>query len=108
MGKWLYFIILTIVFAGVPVLAEQKLTLSEAIDTALAQNRDLGKLALSLQSELLSRDSAAADFAVTVRPGGSASRSDQRSSYHYGVDAIRKFTVGNGIDAGWKRAGLRP
>ena len=100
MGKRLYFIILTIVITGMPVLAQQRLTLSDAIDTALVQNRDLGKLALSLQFELLSRDSATADFAVAVRPSGSANRSDRRTSYDYGVDAIRKFAWGTELTLG--------
>jgi len=86
--------------ACVAGFAQQQLTLTAAIDTALARNRDLAKLALSLQSELLARESAAADFAVTVRPSGSASRSDQRSSYNYGVDAIRKFAWGTELMLG--------
>jgi outer membrane protein len=98
----LSFIVLSVVLTVVPVFAEQSLALSAAIDTALTQNRDLARLALSLQSALLSRDSAAADFAVTVRPGGSANRLDERTSYSYGVEAIRKFSWGTDLKLGGK------
>lgn len=91
------FIILCVALAVVPAFAEQSITLSAAIDTALVQNRDLAKLALSLQSALLSREGAAADFAVTVKPGGSANRYDERTSYNYGVEAIRKFSWGTDL-----------
>jgi outer membrane protein TolC len=93
-------IVLCSFLAFVPVFAEQSITLSAAIDTALLQNRELAKLALSLQSALLSRDGAAADFAVTVRPGGSVNQLDERTSYNYGVEAIRKFSWGTDLKLG--------
>ena len=93
----LSFFLLCAALVAVPAHAEESLSLAKAIETALAQNRDLAKLALSLQSALLSRDSAAADFAVTVRPGGSVDREDDRTSYNYGVEAIRKFSWGTGL-----------
>jgi outer membrane protein TolC len=96
----LSFIVLGVVLAVAPIFAEESLTLSAAIDTALTQNRELAKLALSLQSALLSRDGAAADFAVTVRPAGSASRLDGQTSYTYGMEAIRKFSWGTGVRLG--------
>jgi len=100
MTKRFCFFIALICFAGVAGFAQPQLTLTAAIDTALARNRDLAKLTLSLQSVLLSRDSAAADFAVTVRPSGSANRSNQRTSYDYGVDAIRKSAWGTELKLG--------
>jgi outer membrane protein TolC len=102
MSKRFLFLLVIIACTGVAVFAQHPLMLSEAIDTALARNRDLVKLALSLQSELLSRDRAAADFAITVRPGGSADRGDRRASYNYGVEALRKFTWGTGLTLGGK------
>lgn len=95
-------IVLSTVLAVLPVFAEQSMTLSAAIDTALTQNRDLAKLALSLQSALLSREGAAADFAVTVSPGGSVNRNGERASYNYGVEAIRKFSWGTDVTLGGK------
>jgi outer membrane protein TolC len=102
MAKRFYLFIAIVCSASVACFAQQPLTLTAAIDTALVQNRDLAKMALSLQSELLSRDSAAADFAVTIRPSGSANRNDERLSYHYGVDAIRKFAWGTDLTLGGK------
>jgi outer membrane protein TolC len=96
----LYLFIVFVCFTDVVGFAQQRLALTAAIDTALVRNRDLAKLALSLQSELLSRDSAGADFAVTVRPSGSASRSDQRTFSDYGLDAIRKFAWGTELTLG--------
>lgn len=89
--------LLFLVLGAVAARAEEALPVSKAIETALERNRDLAKLALSLQSALLSRDSAAADFAVTVRPGGSVDREDDRTSYDYGVEAIRKFSWGTDL-----------
>lgn len=91
------FIVQCVVLAVVPAFAEQSMTLSAAIDTALTQNRDLAKLALSLQFALLSREGAVADFAITVRPSGSANQYDERTSYNYGVEAIRKFSWGTDL-----------
>ena len=86
--------VLCVILSVLPAFAESPMTVSGAIDAALTQNRDLAKLALSLQSALLSRDGAAADFAVTVQPEGAVNRYDERTSYNYGMEAIRKFSWG--------------
>ena len=95
-----FLIALIFVLPVLPVTAQEPLSLSGAIDAALTQNRDLARLALALESALLSREGAEADFAVTVKPGGAVNRNDDRTSYNYGVEAIRKFSWGTDLSLG--------
>ena len=74
--------------------AQEELDLVQAINRALAQNRQLVRSAQSLDSSALQVTVARADFQLNLRPDVVTAFSDGAQSSRYGVRASRKFLTG--------------
>lgn len=70
------------------------LTLEEALDGALKNNRDLKALVLSLQSRRLSLDAAQSQYDVRWTPNGRAGAGSEDGRFQYGLAAARRTQVG--------------
>ncbi len=86
--------------AAGPVFAQQALDLPTALNTALAQNRDLAQRARSMKSADLSLASARAEFGFSLRPDGGAETTQNEDRYRYGLVMGKKFLPGTEVDAG--------
>ena len=70
------------------------LTLEEALDAALKNNRDLKTLALSLQGRKLTLDAAHAAFRWRWSPDGRAEAGSEDGTFQYGLTAARRTELG--------------
>ena len=74
--------------------AQEELDLVQAINRALAHNRQLVRSAQSMDSSALQVTAARADFQLNLRPDVVTAFSDGAQSSRYGVRASRKFLTG--------------
>ncbi|MFH0881010.1 MAG: TolC family protein [Lentisphaerota bacterium] len=96
---WLPFLL---VFAGRILAAAAveggAMDVQKAINTALTQNRDLARLALQLESALLTEGGAEDEFKPNLQPLGQVGRSQDAASYTYGLRALQRFTWGTDVE----------
>jgi len=85
---------------AVPVRAQTNLALSEAIDLALAGNRALRQLVLSLQAQQLALADAQAQFRFSVQPRGDARVEDDRRTATLGAAVTRRTEFGASAEVG--------
>lgn len=81
-------------------IAAQELTVEEAIDIALRQNRDLLTLRLNLEAGGLNLQGANNEFKWTIFPDGSAGVSQDGTEAQAGLGARKKFTWGTQFETG--------
>ena len=81
-----------------PCPARQGLTLTEAIQYALKQNRDLQMLGLQLDSRKIAVGLARSQFEFTVRPEGAAQAGSDQSEVRYGAAVARKTEFGTSVE----------
>jgi outer membrane protein TolC len=98
MKRFFTFLILIVLACG--VFAGQQITLEEAVELALRQNRDLRALQFSLEASGLAVVDAKNEFKWTVYPDGRAGYSDAGASSQIGIGAKRKNTWGSQLEAG--------
>ncbi len=82
-----------------PVLAAE-LTLEEAINQALANNRDLAQAALSIQSSAIDLRAAHFEFLPTIAPDGSLGYDEDGRAARAGLTASTKLKWGTQVEAG--------
>jgi outer membrane protein TolC len=78
----------------------QEIELTQAIDFAVRQNRDLKTLTLSLHSTRLDLSDADAAFGWTVQPEGGLQKSDEGTTASYGLTTSRKTIMGTTVQVG--------
>lgn len=74
--------------------AVQSIDLSQAINYALAQNRDLARSALDVGAARYGIDASQAEFRLSVRPEASATGTAEDSGYSYGLVTSKKLPTG--------------
>lgn len=80
--------------------AVEPLTMGEAVTRALAGNRELATAALTLQAADLSVADALNAFAVTVRPEGRASATQDGTATRVGLSVSRHTAWGTDLESG--------
>lgn len=96
-----------IALIAAPALASaRQITLDEAVDYALKNNRDLRAAQIALAGANYGVEAAAADFAPALRPDGNASAGDQTQTAQIGIAAEKRFESGTAISAGPKITSL--
>lgn len=95
-GLLAYHMLLAVACAQAPT----PLDLEQAIDRALARNRDLARSALGVRSTALGIDSARAGFRLRLQPAGRASTDQGGSTVQAGLTAARTFLPGTELSVG--------
>ncbi len=78
--------------------AQMALDLTQAMELALTQNRELIKLAIALESRQLDGESAQSDFAWTARPSGSGGVGSEQDRLEYGLSLLKKYGWGTRME----------
>lgn len=88
--------------------AEPVLALEEAVQAALAHNRSLRLLELSLESSVLGVAQARTEFSVRLRPEGEVAADDEGGQSGAGLGVSKKQGVGTSlsVDGRWTRTGF--
>jgi outer membrane protein TolC len=86
--------------AGAQTNAPLALSLQGAVQLALLQNRDLGKLAAAHESALLGRADAETEFSIRARPNGSVGSTAGIQTRQFGVDLLKKTEWGTQLEIG--------
>lgn len=86
-------------FAGKTI---KDIDLPQAINYALAQNRELVRSALAIDSSALGVTHAKAGFQISVRPGASVDFSDGTRELGYGLNVSKKLTWGTELSVAGK------
>jgi outer membrane protein TolC len=76
------------------------LSLQGAVQLALLQNRDLGKLAAAHESAWLGRADAETEFSIRARPNAGASATAGIQTRQFGVDLLKKTEWGTQLELG--------
>jgi outer membrane protein TolC len=80
--------------------AVQSIDLTQAINYALAQNRDLARSALDVGAARYGIDASQAEFRLSVRPEASATGTTENSGYSYGLVTSKKLMTGTTLSIG--------